>query len=382
MNAVSSVISIYIGIFVNLYIWEPAHSIEEVSFFNLVMFLVWGLAFTLGAKLLVRFTIRLLVGLAAAGGGAAFAYLMTVQLDNRLLWIALLGVAVGGMSGFSSAAQNLPIALIGKGPEFAPYFAAQSLIAQVLSIAVPMASAKVIDAFGYRGSFALMLVFLGVMLFYAFRIPRITLPAPVGPEQTAHFGTFSFRLAFGYPGAKWVLCSLLAAGLFLQFQNLFGLLFTFSVTQDRLLIALLNALYTAAALLGLWLYRRYVLGESRWLWIGTVLIAAALLIVIIPLPAMRIASNTLSALGMFYFLTVWNSQQFRMIQECNSVQVTSFLVWREGVLVLTRCIMLSCTLFLDALHGAGFISLIGLTLLSLLAIPYFQSRAVRIYEKR
>jgi MFS transporter, YQGE family, putative transporter len=377
MNACSSVISIYVGIFLNLFIWEKGQSIAEVSIYNVSMFISWGVAFTATAKLLTMYTIRAPFALSALSGGAAFAYLGWVNLDSRMLWIVLLGIPVGFMFGFSMAAQNLAVALRGKGSDYASYFGTVAIILQLLSIAVPIASAQMIEWFDYRGSFVWMLVFAGLMLVFSVKMPAITLPPPEGPEETREFGKFAYRMAFGRPGSKWILLSLLVSGMFLQFQNLFTLLFTFSVTQDKLLIALLNVLYTCSALAGLAAYRRLRLNADRWLWIGTFLLASGFLIVLLRSPAAMILSNVMTTAGMFFFTTVWNAQQFRFVEDWGTVRKTSFLVWRECILIVTRCLLLGLTLPLKELSGWMFTALIGVILLCLFSIPVFQNRAER-----
>ena len=111
MNAITSVVTVYIGIFVNLYIWQENQRIADVSLYNMAMFASWGAAFAAAAKLLTRFSIRLPLCLSALCGGAAFFYLMTSHMDNRTLWIVLLGLPVGAMFGLAQAAQNLGVAL-------------------------------------------------------------------------------------------------------------------------------------------------------------------------------------------------------------------------------------------------------------------------------
>ncbi|WP_256756647.1 MFS transporter [Cohnella sp. WQ 127256] len=380
MNAISSIITIYIAIFVNLYIWEYNHSIAEVSLYNISMFICWGISFVAAAKLLSRFSIRLPLAVSALCGAAAFTYLVYVQFEIRYLWIILLGIPVGAMFGFSAASQSLSLALKGKGREFAPYFAATVIITQVLSMAVPLASAKVIEGFGYAGSFGLMLVFVTLMLVFSIYMPRITLAeSQIQKRDTPQdsIRKYSFRMAFSMPGSKWILFSLLATGIFMQFQNLFTLLFTFSVTQDKLQIALLNMLYTCCSLLGLWLYKKVKLIEMRWLWMGTILIAIGFLIVLIRQPWALITSNIMTSFGMFYFLTVWSAQQFRFIQHSGPAQQTSFLIWRECILIFTRCLLLGLTLPLKDMGGMGFALIIGITVICLLSIPAFQQRAIR-----
>lgn len=171
MNFVSSIIFIYIGIFVNLYIWQSGHSIFDVSWFNLVLFIGWGLAFTIGASLLWKRTIRLLLALSAFSGATAFMLLTYLTLDNRVLWITLIGIPVGLMWGFFASAQNLSVSFYGKGKNVAAFFAASSIISQVLSMLVPIVSAQAISMFGYASSFYMMLAFVFVMLGFSYAMP-------------------------------------------------------------------------------------------------------------------------------------------------------------------------------------------------------------------
>lgn len=380
MNVISSIIAIYIGIFVNLYIWEHDHSIKEVSLYNMSMFICWGISFFVAARILNWFSIRLPLAASALCGAAAFTYLVFVQLDNRFLWIILLGIPVGSMFGLSAASQNLSVALKGKGSEFGSFFAAILVTTQALSMAVPFASAKVIESFGYTGSFVLMLVFVAIMLVFSMIMPRITLSAGPALKKSPLFGKYSFRSAFGHPGSKWIIFSLLASGIFLQFQNLFALLFTFTVTQDKLLIALLNMLYTCCSLLGLWMYRRITFDEMRWLWVGMAFMAIGFVIVLFRHPSMLILSNVLTSFGMFFFTTVWNAQHFRFIQHAKPDERASFLVWRECILVGTRCLFLGLLLPLKEMRGVGFELIIAVTVICLLSIPALQYRAMRDAE--
>lgn len=377
MNACCSVLAIFVSIFLNLFIWENGQSIAQVSLYNVSMYAAWGAAFTTAAKWLARHTIRLPLALSAVSGGAAFAFLGWVEMDNQTVWLLLLGLPVGCMFGFSQASQNLGVALRGKGGDFAAYFGTAAIIIQLLSVAVPIASARMIDGLGYGGSFAVMLAFAVLTLAFSAAMPAIRMPPPDTPEESREFGKFRFRTAFGSPGSGWILLSLLFSGMFLQFQNLFTLLFTFSVTQDKLLIALLNVLYSVAALAGLAAYRKFRLQDGRWLWVGTWLLAVGFFIVLFRSPAAFIVSNVMTTAGMFFFSTVWNAQQFRFMEDGGTTRKASFLVWRECILIATRCMLLGLTFPLKELSGGWFAGLIGLILLCLFAIPVFQHRAER-----
>ncbi|GIP40356.1 hypothetical protein J31TS4_36360 [Paenibacillus sp. J31TS4] len=376
MNASSFVIFNYIGIFVNLYIWEKGHRIGDVSWFNLVLFLFWAVSFAAGGRLLLNRSVRLLFCLSAACGGTAFLLLSFLQLESRLLWIAVIGMPVGMMWGFFSCAQNMMVTLSGRGRDIGSFFAASTTVSQIINMSVPLLSAQVIRWFGYGGSFALMLVFVAVMLTMAASLPRTSLREELAGPEPWH-RQMRYSNVFVTRQSRWLLLSCMAAGFFLQFQNLFALLFTFSVTEDKTIIALLNTMYTLFSLLALYLYRRLKLKEGRWLLVSVLLLSFGFLLVLVPMPPLLIASNVLTTMGLFYFSTSWNGQQFRLISELSAVQQSRMLVWRECAICLTRCLMLLFVLSVEEFAGAAFIALTGLALTSLVVVPYLQSRSVR-----
>src|SRR5665647_928450 len=104
MNASSNIIFNFIGIFVNLYIWEQGRSIFDVTWFNLILFCMWGISFTYGAKLLMRYSTKLLIRIIAICGAATFLLLSFLHLDNRMLWIAIIAIPIGIMWGFYAIA--------------------------------------------------------------------------------------------------------------------------------------------------------------------------------------------------------------------------------------------------------------------------------------
>lgn len=376
MNTVSYTIFIYIGIFVNLYIWEQEHKIFDVSWFNLFVFTAWGFAFAAGAHWLKQWSIRLLFGLSALSGGTAFLLLSFLQLDNRLLWIAMIGVPVGMMWGFASSAQNLSVSMFGKGRDFGNYFAASNTISQLLSMIVPVISAQVIKWFGYDSSFILMLIFLSAMLVLSRFLPGISLKGLLAQKEP-WLEIFKWNKVFPTPNTRWLIPSSLAAGVFLQFQNLFVLLFTFSITNDKMIIALLNTLYTLCSLFSLYLYRKMHLREQTWLFISITLLAAGFLVVLYPESLILVISNILTTIGMFYFSSSWNGQHFRLISGFSAIQQSRMMVWRECLLCISRCAMLLIILHVPDFKGVAFILVIALALINLLLIPYFQYKAMQ-----
>ncbi|MBP1997001.1 MFS transporter [Paenibacillus eucommiae] len=374
MNATTMIIFIYIGIFVNLYIWEQQRLISDVAWFNFVLFLAWGVSFTAGAKILARMSIRFVFGLSAISAGSAFLMLSYLHLDNRFLWITIIGLPVGMMWGFYAIAQNITLSLNGKGKEFSQYFAAAGFIGQVLNMTVPLMSAQVIRLFGYSGSFTLMLVLVTLMFIVSFFVPKISLKGKMLAGESVT-DIFRWRKVFFTEASKWLIPSCLAAGFFLQFQGLFALLFTFSISLDKLVIALLNTLYTVSTFAALYIYRRYNKSETTWLNIAIALICLGFLLTLYPVSPLLVLSNILTTVGLFYFSASWNALHFRMISEFSALQQTHILVWRENLLAVSRCAMLLLVIPIKEFRGVSFWLLLALTMLIVVSILYFQKRA-------
>lgn len=375
MNAMAFIIFIYIGIFVNLYIWEQGHKIADVAWFNLMVFVAWGISFTTGARLLKQYSIRLLFGLSALSGGLAFILLSYLQLDSRLLWISVIAIPVGAMWGFFYCAQNLSVTTSGKGSDFGSFFAASNTISQIMNMSVPLLSAQVIFWFGYSGSFTLMLLFVTAMLITAAVLPKLSLRDLVDASHKPQGkSAMAMSQVFTRPALRWIIPSCLVAGLFLQFQAIFVLLFTFSITEDKMYIALLNTLYTVSSLVALLLYRKIRLQEQSWLMAAILLLSGGFLLMLYPVPVVLIISNVCTTMGMFYFGTVWNAQHFRVISGLAPEHQSRMLVWREGFICGARGLMLLLILPITNFSGVAFVLLIALATLCLFSIPFFQKK--------
>ncbi|GAA3399803.1 MFS transporter [Paenibacillus hodogayensis] len=381
MNLMSNTIFVYVGIFINLFIWEKNRLIPEVAWYNLLVYLTWAFAFAAAARWLARTTVRPLLAVSAFAGASAFIVLSFVEVDNRLLWIAMIAVPVGIMYGFYAAAQNLSVSMSGTNAELGRFFSVTGSIQQILNLAIPLLSAVLIFYTGYLGSFALMFVFLVCMLVYSFAMPKISSrDQHAAGDRTPLFAWLWTQLR-RKPGLRWFSASNLAAGVFLQFQQLFLLVFTFSVTENKFWIAGLNALYTIATLAGLFLYRKYSWKDSTLLMIGCTLVAAGFLIVLVPAKPLLIVSNVLTAVGLFCFAAAWNTMQIKWVKPYAIPDQAKLLIWRETLICVTRIGMLLIVLSLDDIRGGLFNALIGISLACLLAVPYFEHRAKKTLEQ-
>jgi YQGE family putative transporter len=371
MNVSSNIIFNFIGIFVNLYIWEKERSIFDVTWFNLILFCTWGFSFALGAKLLTKFSTKLLIRTIAICGTVTFLLLSYLHLDSRILWITIIAVPIGIMWGLYAIAQNISLSVLGKGKDFESYFSWATILGQSVSILNPIFFALVIKFFGYSGSFLLMFLFVALLLIVSFFIPNITLSQEVEPL----FSRFRMRQVFTYSTLRWMVPSCLAAGVFLQFQGLFALLFTFSVSENKLIIALLNVGYAASTIGAMLLYRKLKVSKGIWLTIGMVCVSIGFLITLFPKAPILVISNLLTTIGMFYFATIWNTRQFHIIAKHTVIEQIRILIWREWFLTSARITMLLLILSVKNFHGLSFVLLMSLALVCALIIPYFSSRS-------
>lgn len=378
MNAVSIVIFNYIGIFVNLFIWEKNNSISEVVWFNLIMFITWTFGFAGGYRLLTRCTTRVLIRINAFCGAIVFLLLSVLELDNRLLWITIIAIPIGIMWGLYAVTQNMTLSVYGKGKDFEQFFSIANIINQIVSIVNPIAFALIIKWIGYSGSFLLLMMFVALLLIVSFHIPSTTLAGE--PERL--FRGIQFRLVFSSSALRWMVPSFMATGIFLQFQVLFALVFTFTVSEDKLVIAILNVLNACFAMGAMFMYKRLKIREGTWLFIGTIFVSVGILLPLLPKAPLLILSNILTTIGMFYFGTVWNTRQFRIITKQTAIQQAHIFLWRECFLNASKILLLILALSVKKIHGGTFIQLIILALVCALMVPYFSGKSTEMFERQ
>ncbi|MZQ85504.1 MFS transporter [Paenibacillus sp. 5J-6] len=378
MNAVSIVIFNYIGIFVNLFIWEKNNSISEVVWFNLIMFITWTFGFAGGYRLLTSYTTRVLIRINAFCGAIVFLLLSVLELDNRLLWITIIAIPIGIMWGLYAVTQNITLSVYGKGKDFEQYFSIANIINQIVSIINPIAFALIIKWIGYSGSFLLLMLFVALLLIVSFHIPSITLAG----ESERLFRRFRFRLVFSSSALRWMVPSFMATGIFLQFQVLFALVFTFTVSEDKLVIAILNVLNACFAMGAMFMYKRLKVREGTWLFIGTIFVSIGILLPLLPKAPLLIISNILTTIGMFYFGTIWNTRQFRIITKQTAIQQAHIFLWRECFLNASKILLLILALSVKEINGGTFIQLILLALVCALMVPYFSGKSMEMFERQ
>jgi hypothetical protein len=197
-------------------------------------------------------------------------------------------------------------------------------------------------------------------------------------EEGEWYKGMAYGKLFRKRSEKWLNGAFFATGLFIQFQNLFVLLFTFHVTENKLLIALLNTAYTLSSFIALYLYRRVRLSENTWMLLGMTFVSSGFLISLAYISPLLVVSNLLSTVGMFYFNITWMTKVFRSVSYLTPMGKLRVLLWRECLICLSRCCMLSALFFLDDIRGPGFIIIVCLTVVCIFGIRFCLGQYERI----
>jgi hypothetical protein len=364
MSSILTIISNYIGIFVNLYVWDRSHTLFNIAWYNLWMFFAASSAYTFATRRLMSKSIRSIVRISACSGGVSFLLLLFAHFSNELMSIVIYAVPIGVFLGSYWGGMNIMLSIFGKGKEFELFYSYFAIIGQVLSMVVPLLSAFVIHLSGFFGSFLLMLLFVVIMFIMSFYIPDFSL------KQTYEFMSLKgiFHL-LKFNEIKSFLPISFFHAILVTFQNLFVLLFTFQVTENEWLIAALNILYSLSSITALKLFNaNFQLSKNAWLYIGVVLMTIGFGSALTNHPVGLVISNICTTFGLFYVNTIVYSGQLASIEKLDARKKVGLLLYREWTFFLMRYLVLGIMLFIDG-RISLFYGLILLVTLSSFAIP-------------
>jgi MFS transporter, YQGE family, putative transporter len=368
MTTSATIIFVYNAIFVNLYIWEKSHSIFDVAWYHVWMFLAGSSAYMYATKHLLSRGIRSLLRVSAVFGAFSFLILSSFHVKEPLINIVFYAVPIGITLGTYWGGMNIMITLLGKGKEFKGFFSALAIITQLVSISVPLLSAFVINQIGYVGSFLLMLVFVIMMFVFSFFIPNTSLK---NGEDVVFSLSHLIRMR-NYSHSKFssLLCTSFFHGLIMQFQALFVLLFTFRVTENEWWIAALNILYTLASIIAsVWFKRNQRFSETKWVLIGMVSLSSGILFSLSSNSFLLIVSNLLTTFGLFYINTVIFANQFSLMSKEEPMIRVSFLAWREIMYLSARMLLLGIVMLVEWYPAIIYV-LMGLTIIIGFHLPF------------
>jgi hypothetical protein len=106
-----------------------------------------------------------------------------------------------------------------------------------------------------------------------------------------------------------------------------------------------------------------------------VAISIGFLVALLQHSVFLVISNILTTIGLFYFGTIWNGGQFRIISRHSSMEQARILLWREWFLCISRIVMLILILFVKDLEGVTFLILLCFSLVCAVLIPVFSQKS-------
>lgn len=374
LNISSSIVTIYVNIFINLFIWEKNNDVGEVALFNLISYFFLFVIYVFGSYLLTKNDLRFLMFLSSFFAIITFSILLFVQFENELLQIILVALNFAATKGFYYSGANFSVSVFGKNEEeFANYFSIQAILKLLINVFVPILGAFVIFYYDYKTSFMLMLLFSSLMLFISFTIPKVNLP-----KVDSFFLKLTYRKVFVEKKFHYFALSSFAIGIFSKFLIFFTLIFTFSITENKFYIALLNIVYVLLTFLALKIMKKNNKVKNHyWLFIGfSFVVFGCLLIVFLNSSVFVLLANILFTLGLFYFDNVNKTQHFGFIVQFDDVMKSRLLIWREILLGISRSTLLIFVLFIDNPKGILFVSILIFSLLIGFLIPFINNHFV------
>lgn len=375
VNASMQAIFNFVAIFVNLYWWRQGESILSVSLFNLAGTLTLFVSYLLGSHYLYKRDIRFVMLLSSIFAGATFLALFFYLPAWRDVFTTVVGLAFGLTQGFFWAANNSSMYTFLKSEQYADYFSVNTVLGQVIAVAIPLISAGIVGITGFRLSFLIMLIFVIAAFFVSTRLPH------KGLQENLYQNRMGFRDVFSKPGTPWVMAVVMSSGVVNQFLALFSMIYIFTVSNNVGVVALLNIGYSLVMLAALTWYRRAHFSQDVWLVMGIILILASYLLAFtMPKNGWSILVVLLMRAGGLYLQGASGRQRYRVIMQGDVVWRTRFGLWMEIPFALSRCTILVGGLFVRSLGDAAFVVLTVVSSVAMLALPLFTRTAIRRYE--
>lgn len=364
-------ITIYSTLFLNFYFWQENQSIQELTYFNIILLLSWNVSYWFGTKLLVYINLRFLMGLSSIFSLISYSILILPIQVNFTILMTIVAIPLGIFNGFYFCSKNLSINVAGNKNSYQTFFSYTTIITHFVSIFTPVFSAILIVLGSYNLSFIYMILCSILLIFTSLKIPIMQKETINEKEKN-----INFKNLFNNKPLKLMLLSFVLAGMFRQFQSFFVILFTFTVTQNEIWIATLNVSYVLITFLCMKIYEKTKKQQTqhRWLYIGFIFITTGYGFVLIPYQPLLIVANIFTTIGMFYFNTIFVSQHFTLIKEQSEEKKPTLFLYREVITNSFRILMLLMIFFIDNVYSFNFVSILLISLLAGGLIPLVQKK--------
>lgn len=369
-NTVSSIVFTFVYLFVNLYIWQQNQSLADLAWFNVSQFTLWSISYFVGSYIFNKTTLRTVMKVSSIFAVLLFFLLSFCEFENPLVWIIFSGSIFGTMKGLHSSGSTQALGMLGEGKEYTIYFQQNDLWNKTVNIVMPLVFALLLVAFDYKILFIIMLFFSVIMLLISNYLPDLKPIELFGKVNI--YRNFSLLKVFKKKEHNLLPLSYLSGGVFSEFQSIFLLFFTFTITSDKMWVAILNILYTLLALISIRLYKRINLKDETWLFIGIGFAFTGLALSTFLEDWWMIIPNVLLVFGNFYYRSTYFAQQFQAINNEKPLLKFQITIWREILLCLSRVILLSMILIFNKYMDVSnyLYWLMGIALFTSLCVPF------------
>ncbi|MCY0894427.1 MAG: MFS transporter [Acidibacillus sp.] len=373
INMMMSIIFNFTSIFINLFLWNQGQNIFSVSLFNLSSVALLFVSYLVGSYFLYQRSIRFVLVMSCIFAGFSFFALYLSHGQAKEWMIIFVGAMSGITQGLFWSANNSALYRFLKSEQYADYFSVNTVIAQAVTILVPLFSSLIIFELTFHVAFLFMLIFVIFGLLSTLRLPNVSM-------HQSLYQDIGFKKTFSKPGTKWSIGAIFSSGFINQFLALFSMVFIFNITNQVGMVALLNVGYSIVSLGGLFLYRRYHISQNKWLIIGVLLIFSSYIMALYDQLTLGIMVVLFMRLGSLFFSASSSRQRYRVLMQGDIIWRTKMGMWLEIPLVLARSSVLIVALYVHEVKDGAFLLLIILSSLAMLLIPFFQTRSIAEYE--
>jgi MFS transporter, YQGE family, putative transporter len=368
-NVFFTILFSFVQLFMNLYIWQQEKQLSDLLFFNLFLYISWAIFYTLGTHLFRIFSLRFLFILSSVVPVISFSFLSFFSFSVTFVTIAFFGISFGMMFSLYAAAQSQAVFGLGKKEEFTLYFHFRSLFEKIIQVVIPLGFSLLILTSGYQTSFIILLFFSCFLFLFSFFVPTISFP-----DQK---GSWSYHSVFPNASFRWLSLAMFVGVLVLEFQKIFVLVYTFTISDHPVVIAALATLYTLAAIASLLSFRKFSnVSEPQWMRIGVLFLFVSFLLFLFRHPVLIVLANLFFTIGTFFFRNLFHSTHYQKGKELCDEKRIGYLLWREIILCCSRILLLLALLtFVESIDQPSFLVMFGLVFLSSFFVPILHKRA-------
>ncbi|WP_273854011.1 hypothetical protein [Guptibacillus spartinae] len=371
-NTSTSVVFTFVDLFVNLYIWQQNKQLLDLVWFNFFMFSLWSISYVSGSYLFYKKDLKTVMRAGSIFSLILFGLLSFVTFDEPFHWIMFAGSIYGLMRGVFSAGITLALSILGEGKEFKLFFQQSAFWRKAVNNFIPLTFAFILSTLNYGNTFIVMFIFSIGLFLLSFMLPDIS------PKKDRISNPFTKEIGLKkvFKGGKTKLLpySYYFGGMFAEFQTIFLMYFTFTITEDKFFVALLNVFYTLLVFIMIKLFNASKLSPVSWMIIGILLAFLGLGLATTLSNLWLLVPNILLVIGNFIFRTNYYSQQYEQLEGEGKTKRIQITIWREVILCISRISFLTIIIILHAIDLFSIYILLSMIIFTTSIVPVIHNK--------